>query len=168
MPSLLLKFAATSFLPYRSLRHLSAYFYYSAQITICQNAKLKLSFSLIIVLFIYQAGHFAYLYRWPSESLLVSFRHADVAYLILADFPVFCLLTSAVMLQTAYNVYAYYFSPRNRPVNALLEDILVFGKSGFFLVKGKVAGEQLITSFRRHYCLLSTAMYQSLIGTGEK
>lgn len=165
----LIRFTVASTLPYKSLTHLQNYFYFSNQVAVQKNPKLRRLFILAFIMILYQSGHLICLYFWPSKSLLIAFRHADFYYLLLgSDLPVYNLLTALCIFQTAYNFFVYYFAP-NRKVNAFLESILITGKTNFFLVDKKeiLKRRQPIAVLQKKYHFLSGTTYIVNTGTGN-
>ncbi len=110
----LIHFTVALTLPYKSLSHLQNYFYFSNQVAVQKNFKLRRFFFLALIMILYQSGHLICLYLWPSRSLLIAFRHADFYYLLLSsDLPVYNLLTALCIFQTACNFFCLLLCPKS-------------------------------------------------------
>ena len=163
MPISLLYFTLASLVPYRSHHHLGGYFYFSTQISVHRNAKIRKLFTLVILTVLYEAVHLICLYLCPCTSPADYFRQADIFSLVLASLPLLHLLASLAALQAAYNLTMLYFSPQPR-VNSLLRSLLVDQQTDHFFIFGN---RQQITRFTKWFRLCSANFYSISLVLGN-
>lgn len=157
----LIQYTLNSLIPHSSLTHLECYFYLSKAISIHKNAKIRRIFTLALSIILYQAVHVVYLFLFPSETHLDRFRQADILSLLIS-IPLYNGLNFLIALQVVYNLYTFYFNC-NQKVNFLLENILVRGRTTFFLSNNK----NLVFSIQTLYRKMAAYLYQFSLVIGK-
>ncbi|KAH9407989.1 hypothetical protein TYRP_011641 [Tyrophagus putrescentiae] len=130
----ILRYAARSLAPLKTLQDLQSYFYYSSVIASKDDHQWSTVagyFHLANGLILYRALFVLWIFLHPSTSTLEQFTQADILYILLPK-STFNLLALPEVLMAAYNVHVLYFAA-NRRLNDLLEAVLLKGDSSFFI-----------------------------------